>query len=238
MIAQTAPLLLRIHNLQFKWPSALTQTLEVSDLVVQAGETVFIQGPSGSGKSTLLSLITGVITADKGSVELLGKDWRDVSPSKRDRFRADHVGYIFQQFNLLPYLNALDNVLLACQFSNRRAQQAGESQTAAKALLTQFGLDCSDWYRPAADLSVGQQQRVAAARALLGRPDLVIADEPTSALDENTCETFLNIFLAVCQEAGSAVIFVSHDYRLAERFQRQINLSTLIDFKNSKQVNT
>lgn len=227
MISPPAPTLLCIENLRFKWPSASSPTLAIAHLEVHAGETVFIRGPSGSGKSTLLSLIAGVITADAGSVKLLGKDWRDVTPSQRDRLRADHVGYIFQQFNLLPYLSALDNVLLACRFSHKRAQRAGDISAFAKQLLTQIGIQPSDWHRPASEMSVGQQQRVAAARALLGRPDLVIADEPTSALDETTRESFMSLFLAACQEAGSAVIFVSHDDRLAERFQRQLDLSKL-----------
>lgn len=223
----TAPTLLRIENLQYRWPSALSQTLAIPELVVSAGETLFIRGPSGSGKSTLLSLIAGVITADKGSVKLLDQDWQDVSPSQRDRLRADHVGYIFQQFNLLPYLSALNNVLLVCHFSALRAQQAGQIEASAKHLLSQMGLHSDDWHRPSAELSVGQQQRVAAARALLGRPALVIADEPTSALDDETRESFMNVFLSACQEAGSAVIFVSHDHRLADRFQRHVDLKAL-----------
>jgi putative ABC transport system ATP-binding protein len=194
---------------------------------LQPGETVFLRGPSGCGKSTLLSLVAGVLTANCGTVRLLGHDWRQLSPSRRDRLRADHVGYIFQQFNLLPYLSVLDNVLLACRFSARRTAQAGAARQTAQRLLEQVGLRASDCSQRASDLSVGQQQRVAAARALIGRPDLVIADEPTSALDEALRESFMDVLLHSCAEAGSALLFVSHDARLASRFQRQIDLTSI-----------
>ncbi|MBC7781252.1 MAG: ATP-binding cassette domain-containing protein, partial [Proteobacteria bacterium] len=123
---------------------------------MQAGESVFLRGPSGCGKSTLLSLVAGVLTADRGAVRLLGEDWHRLSPVRRDRRRADHVGFIFQQFNLLPYLSVLDNVLLACRFSSRRAARAGNARAAAQRLLDRVGLGPGEWRRRAAELSVGQ----------------------------------------------------------------------------------
>ncbi|MES1162446.1 MAG: ATP-binding cassette domain-containing protein, partial [Rhizobacter sp.] len=139
-------------------------------------------------------------------------------------FRADHVGYIFQQFNLLPYLSVIDNVLLPCRFSALRAQRAGVPHRAAESLLARVGLAQALWSRPAAQLSVGQQQRVAAARALIGTPELVIADEPTSALDAPLRDGFMDLLLGECRAAGSTLVFVSHDERLAARFDRRLSL--------------
>jgi putative ABC transport system ATP-binding protein len=216
--------LLTIEELRFRWPTASRNCLAIEHFELRAGETVFLRGPSGCGKSTLLSLLAGVLTADRGTVRLLGQDWKRLSSARRDRLRADHVGYIFQQFNLLPYLSVLDNVLLACRFSARRAAQAGDAHRAAQGLLDRVGLRAADWRRRASELSVGQQQRVAAARALIGRPELVIADEPTSALDETLRESFMDLLLQACTDAGSTLLFVSHDARLAARFGRQLDL--------------
>ncbi len=223
----TAVPLLSLEGLRFRWPRASEDCLAIERFELLPGETVFLRGPSGCGKSTLLSLVAGVLTADSGTVRLLGQDWRSVSSARRDRLRADHVGYVFQQFNLLPYLSVLDNVLLTCRFSARRAAQAGNARQAAQRLLERVGLGAADQRRRAAELSVGQQQRVAAARALIGKPDLVIADEPTSALDEALRESFMDLLLRACTEAGSALLFVSHDARLAARFARQLDLTTI-----------
>jgi putative ABC transport system ATP-binding protein len=219
--------LLSIEDLGFRWSQASQETLAISRLQLQQGETAFLYGPSGCGKSTLLSLVGGVLTANRGTVRFLGHDWQQLSSSQRDRLRADHVGFIFQQFNLLPYLSVLDNVLLASRFSERRTLQSGQPLQTAQRLLEQVGIHSTEWGRKASDLSVGQQQRVAAARALIGRPDLVIADEPTSALDEALRESFMNLLLQTCAEAGSALLFVSHDARLASRFHRQIDLTSI-----------
>jgi len=188
---------------------------------------VFLHGPSGCGKSTLLSLLAGVLVADEGRVTLLGHDWSKLSGTQRDRSRVAHVGYIFQQFNLLPYLSVIDNVLLPCRFSQRReanASRNGSSRGEAEHLLDQMGLDRNLWNRQALQLSVGQQQRVAAARALIGQPEVVIADEPTSALDEDRREAFLDVLLTACAEHHSALVFVSHDQRIAQRFARHVLL--------------
>jgi putative ABC transport system ATP-binding protein len=218
--------LLRVQGLRYRWPGASADALDLPDgLALVPGEAVFLRGPSGCGKSTLLSLLAGVLVADAGEVALLGQDWRRLSPARRDRFRADHVGYIFQQFNLLPYLSVLDNVRLPCRFSPRRAAQAAADE--AERLLAQLGLPGALWRQPAAQLSVGQQQRVACARALIGRPALVIADEPTSALDEALRDRFMTLLLGACRDAGSALVLVSHDARLAAHFGRQIDLPAL-----------
>lgn len=218
---------LAIEQLRFAWPGSAAPVIDIEALTVNAGEAVFLHGPSGCGKSTLLSLMAGVLVADAGRVMLLGHDWAALSGSQRDRSRVAHVGYIFQQFNLLPYLSVIDNVLLPCRFSARRAARAAQEGTPraqAEQLLTRMGLDRALWPRQALQLSVGQQQRVAAARALIGQPELVIADEPTSALDEDRREAFLDTLLSACQAHHSALVFVSHDQRIAARFKRHVLL--------------
>ncbi len=223
----TGSALLSVRDLRFRWPKASADCLAIADLEMQPGETLFLHGPSGSGKSTFLSLLAGVLTAKQGQICLLGKDWRSLSAAQRDHQRADHVGYIFQQFNLLSYRSALDNVLLPCGFSAARRQRAGNPREAAQALLLRMGLTAADWQRKAGELSVGQQQRVAAARALIGMPQLVIADEPTSAMDEALRDAFMGLLLEACAAAGSALLFVSHDGRLAAPFQRQVDLAVI-----------
>lgn len=223
--------LLEVKDLRFAWPGSAHDCLDIAALQVAAGETVFLHGPSGCGKSTLLSLLAGVLLPQSGRVALDGVDWGDLRPAARDRHRVDQVGYIFQQFNLLPYLTALENVLLPCRFSTRRREAAARSARSLRAegqhWLGGMGLDAAVSDRPAHMLSVGQQQRVAAARALIGRPGLVVADEPTSALDEDRRDVFLDLLLSACAEAGSALVFVSHDRRIAPRFGRQVSLPAI-----------
>ncbi|MBN9408478.1 MAG: ATP-binding cassette domain-containing protein [Burkholderiales bacterium] len=225
--------LLEVADLSFTWPGQQRPAVEVASFSLAGGETVFLHGESGSGKSTLLSLLAGVLLPTRGRVALMGADWRALGRAARDRHRVDHVGYIFQQFNLLPYLGVLDNVLLPCRFSARRRAaaeaDAGSAPEAGRALLHAMGLDEALWDRAAGRLSVGQQQRVAAARALIGSPALVIADEPTSALDEDRRDAFVDLLLSACERRGSALVFVSHDRRLAPRFARQVALAGLRD---------
>jgi len=217
-----------MQALRFAWPRSQSDCLDIESLAIMPGEKVFIHGPSGCGKSTLLSLMAGVLSPRQGQVSLCGKDWQSLPVAARDRHRVDHVGYIFQQFNLLPYLSVIDNVLLPCRFSRSRHDAAvtasGAMQDAAAALLLGMGLARELWHRDARALSVGQQQRVATARALIGSPAVVIADEPTSALDEALRETFLDLLMQACAQAGSALVLVSHDHRIAARFDRKLSL--------------
>jgi putative ABC transport system ATP-binding protein len=216
---------LQIDALQHAWSPAQPPLFSLPSLTLQAGESLFIHGPSGCGKSTLLSLLCGVGLARQGRVSVQGRDWRSLASHRRDAWRADHIGYIFQQFNLLPYLSPLDNVTLPCVFSAWRRQGSaaqGGAQAEARGLLARMQLPEASWTAPSGQLSVGQQQRVAAARALMGRPALVVADEPTSALDEATRDAFMDTFVQACGEAQAAVVFVSHDRRLAGHFQRSL----------------
>jgi len=217
--------LIAARGLRYRWPRATTDVVAIDTLDIGRGEAVFLHGPSGCGKSTLLGLLAGVLLAQSGSVRVLGQDWAQLSGARRDAVRADHVGYIFQQFNLLPYLSVLDNVQLPCRFSAARARRSAAG--AAESLLERVELPRALWSRPAAELSVGQQQRVAAARALVGRPELVIADEPTSALDAALRDGFMALLLGAVHEHGSTLVFVSHDERLAARFDRRLSLPEL-----------
>lgn len=219
--------LLHFDDVRFAWPGDRRDTLDIADLQVGPSERVLVRGHSGCGKSTLLSLSAGVLLPTAGSVRFMGQDWKSLRMGARDQRRVDHVGYIFQQFNLLPYLSVIDNVLVPCRFSPLRAKRASERgsiESAAQALLVGLGLPREAWTRSAAALSVGQQQRVAAARALIGHPEVVIADEPTSALDEERRDVFMDLLLERCEEASSALVFVSHDARLARHFGRVIEL--------------
>ncbi len=218
--------LIELRELKFGWAKDRVD-LDIPALDVACGGRVFVRGPSGSGKSTLLSLLAGVVVARSGSVRLLGQAMEALSGSARDRFRAEHIGYVFQQFNLLPYLSAVDNVLLGLRFSRRRAAGIVDRAAAAYELLQRLGLDLAHAQALAGALSVGQQQRVAAARALIGAPALIIADEPTSALDADTRDQFLSLLLDASTAAGSAVLFVSHDSSLASHFDQSWDLNLL-----------
>lgn len=222
---------LLLSAVTYAYPGSLHPILDIERLTVQAGERVLLQGSSGCGKSTLLSLAAGVLMPDHGQASLLGVPWQQLRSGQRDARRVDHVGYIFQQFNLLPYLSVIDNVLLPCRFSRLRAERAqrgdGSLTLAAQTLLDALELPSAVWRREASALSVGQQQRVAAARALIGDPEVVIADEPTSALDEERRDGFMQLLTSQCERHHSALLFVSHDRRLAPHFSRVVDLPSL-----------
>ncbi|MEL6365054.1 MAG: ABC transporter ATP-binding protein [Pseudomonadota bacterium] len=220
-----------LRDVRFRWRTG-PDVLVVDRLSVAAGERVFLRGPSGSGKSTLLGLVAGVAEPQSGAVRVLGSDMARLSGAERDALRADGMGVVFQLFNLLPYLSVLDNVVLPCRFSRRRRDRAvassGSVAAEARRLLDTLGLEeKARRGAKASDLSVGQQQRVAAARALIGAPRLILADEPTSALDADARDTFIALLLDEAKTSGAAVLFVSHEAALAERFDRAEDLATL-----------
>ena len=221
---------IEIEDLRFGY-DAETCVIGIPAFTIAAGERVFLFGPSGSGKTTLLSLIGGVLVPSHGSVAMLGQTLSSLGGAARDRFRADHIGFIFQQFNLLPYLSVTENVCLPCRYSVRRLKRAedsdGSEQKAAARLLDGLGIGADLRTRRATQLSVGQQQRIAVARALIGRPELIIADEPTSALDADRQREFVELLLSESERAKSAVVFVSHDRSLATYFDRSIDLPSI-----------
>lgn len=221
-----------ISGLRFAWRSDRNPVLNIENLQIRQGERVFIEGPSGGGKSTLLNLVAGVVVPQQGTIRVNGCDLNRLNGAERDRFRADHIGYIYQMFNLIPYLSVVENVTLPCRFSSRRRRRASRrsdgSYEEALRLLDHLGLDeASDLAKPATELSVGQQQRVAAARALIGAPELLIADEPTSSLDANRREAFIQLLLNECNRDKTTIIFVSHDRGLENYFDRTIGLSAI-----------
>lgn len=219
-----------VEQLQFRWNDTQAPCLEIDSLQLQAGESVFLHGPSGSGKSTLLGLLGGVLLPQQGRVRLMDVDLGSLPGRGRDHLRVDHIGFIFQQFNLISHLPVLDNVLLPCRFSKRRhlrASEGGTIQEEAARLLDALGLGQNVLRRPVTALSVGQQQRVAAARALIGRPEILIADEPTSALDAERQSDFLRLLLEQGRSSGATILFVSHDRRLAAQFDRELALASI-----------
>lgn len=218
--------ILQLRDIAFAWPDQ-APVLEAVNLEVEPGERVFLHGPSGSGKSTLLALIGGLMRPATGTIHCAGQNLSALGRGARDRFRADHLGVIFQQFNLLPYLDARANVELACRFSARRRRRAGDPAAAAGELLAGMDLEPALWARRADALSTGQQQRVAAARALIGYPDLVLADEPTSSLDADRRQAFLELLFTHLEHCGAALLFVSHDESLSSRFDRRLALADM-----------
>jgi len=194
---------------------------------MRKGETVLLLGESGSGKSTLLSLICGTLVPQAGSIKVADADMTTLSASARDRFRAERIGVIFQQFNLLPFGTVADNIQLPLRFAPERRQKAGDVGNATQNLLDALGLSRSVIIAKASTLSVGQQQRVAVARALIGQPSLIIADEPTSALDAATQSAFLDVLFEQVAASGASLLMVSHDARLADRFDRTVTMDDL-----------
>ena len=214
-----------IDELGFHWPGS-PPLLAIPAFELRRGERVFCYGPSGSGKTTLLSLIAGMELPTSGSIRVLGQNLAELGPGARDRLRGDEIGYVFQQFNLVPYLSVLDNVLLPLSFSRARRTRMNSTPPAAEALrlLQALGLQEALQHRLPEALSVGQQQRVAVARALMGAPSLIICDEPTSALDADARDDFMSLLLEQCAASAAALLFVSHDRALERHFSRTLAL--------------
>jgi putative ABC transport system ATP-binding protein len=225
------PDVVRMSGVRFRWRGPKAFSLAIDDFALAAKERVLLVGPSGAGKSTFLSLLCGIITPSAGRLDVLGTDTTTLSSAARDHFRAEHFGIIFQMFNLLPYGSILDNVLLPLSFAKKRRERAsrnGSIEGEALRLLASLGLDPDELHGlSTANLSVGQQQRVAAARALIGRPELLVADEPTSALDRDRQLAFLDLLFAEIAAAGASLIMVSHEEELGARFDRVLRLDDI-----------
>ncbi|WP_375691747.1 ABC transporter ATP-binding protein [Pseudooceanicola sp. LIPI14-2-Ac024] len=217
-----------LDHVRFRWPGRASFEISVPAFQMGEGESVLLLGESGSGKSTLLSLICGIVTPDTGRIAVGGIDLAAMRAGARDRFRAEAIGVIFQQFNLLPYASVSDNIRLPLRFAPERRGRAGDAGAEAARLCQALGLPEGVLGAAAGRLSVGQQQRVAVARALIGRPPLIVADEPTSALDAATQDSFLGLLFDQIHAAGSSLLMVSHDARLGERFDRVVNLSEVV----------
>jgi putative ABC transport system ATP-binding protein len=227
MTGATATPAVELSRVRFAYKAG-RDVLAIDSLTIARGETVFLHGPSGSGKTTLLGLLAGVLQATSGEVRVLGENFAAMSSGARDAFRARHLGYVFQMFNLIPYLSVRENILLPIRLEPQRRQRLGAQSFDAAVQDVASQLDIARYLdSPIAELSVGQQQRVAAARALIGHPEVVIADEPTSALDTDRREQFLELLFRSCEKAGATLIFVSHDHTLMPLFSRIVELAEI-----------
>ncbi len=217
-----------IKDVAFSWRGRTAFSLAVPEFSVAAGEKVFLLGESGSGKSTFLSLICGINLPNRGDVAIAGTHLSELKPAARDRFRAENIGVIFQMFNLLPYASPLENILLPLSFAPNLRRRIKEPTAEALRLTRTLGLpDALVLRAGTTELSIGQQQRVAAARALIGQPKLILADEPTSSLDASAQEAFVALLMEQAAEVGATLIMVSHDQRLAAQFNRRVDLADI-----------
>lgn len=221
-------ILIEIRDLQYTYPGYKTPTLNVPEFSVVRGEELFLYGPSGTGKTTLLELLSGVLKPTAGTLKILGCDFTQMTDAERDAFRAEHMGYVFQSFNLIPYLSVQENIQLPLYLSAARRARLGsvDSEMVIRALCGNLGI-ADLLSKKVGELSVGQQQRVAVARALLGKPDILLADEPTSALDSDHREKFLNLMFELSELYGTTVVFVSHDRSIEKLFSRSMSLDSI-----------
>ncbi len=221
----TSSELVRLENIQYRWSTKHSLLLNIPNFEILAGQKVFLYGPSGSGKSTLLNIIAGVLLPQAGNVYMLNQNVSQMTANQRDMFRGDHMGFIFQQFNLIPYLTAYENILLPLRFSQRRKDKTQHPQDVLHDLAQRLDLQ-SELHKKPYQMSVGQQQRVAAARALIGAPELIIADEPTSSLDQERRDQFLELLISEATKTNAAVLFVSHDKTLQKHFDRVFDIQS------------
>ena len=213
-----------LSDVGFAFEQGEERVLDIPSWEIARSERVFLQGESGSGKSTLLSLLSGMFVPSSGQVSVLGTAVSSLSTRERDRFRSGNIGFVFQQFNLIPYLSVLDNILLAARF----AETTGVSARArAEELLIKVNLGVELHDRPAGQLSIGQQQRVAIVRALINSPELLLVDEPTSALDHRNRDSFLELLTEILSESGCAMVFVSHDPEIGKYFDSKLTMHDL-----------
>ena len=219
------PWAIEVNDLSFDYTSdAAHPVIQINQWQVAMGKRIFLHGRSGSGKSTLLNLLCGTLSPQSGNIQLIGQPFSALSSRKRDKFRAKHIGVVFQQFNLIPYLTVMDNIMVALHFAGSKKNLAQEQ---IESVFAQLHLDLGLLNRRADQLSVGQQQRVSIARSLINHPEIIIADEPTSALDADAQSGFMDLLIECTEKAGSTLLFVSHDHRLATFFEQQLEITDL-----------
>ncbi|MEM0911864.1 MAG: ABC transporter ATP-binding protein [Pseudomonadota bacterium] len=204
-----------------------------SDWQLNIAEQVFLYGNSGSGKSTILNLLSGILQPESGSISLFGTDIVTLSHRARDRFRANNIGVVFQQFNLIEYLSVAQNIKLAAHFKTNKERTGAITTSEVKSesvqeLLEQLKLDKSVMHRKVSELSVGQRQRVAILRAFANSPSLLLVDEPTSALDASARDAFMDMLLNTSESHATAIVFVSHDEALKGHFARHLAMNSLL----------
>ena len=219
---------IRLDSVRFYWSKNKDFKIFIPELKISQGEKVLLLGESGSGKTTLLSLVSGFLSPISGDIYLNEKNINSLSARNRDQYRSDNIGIIFQQFNLLPYANVIDNIILPLYFSKVRASKIINQKETAINLCKSLRLPNTVTRMQANNLSVGQQQRVAVARALIGNPSLVIADEPTSSLDSDAQNIFLDLMFAQIEKNNSSLLMVSHDISLSSHFDRVIDINEIL----------
>ena len=220
--------ILEIEKLKFNWEKKNSFNLNISKLVIKNNEKVVLLGESGSGKSTLLNLISGIVSPNVGKILINGVQITSLSAKKKDAFRNNNLGVIFQKFNIIHYLSPISNILLPCYFSSikkntiefykYRAVDLGKSLSIEKNILFQ---------KNSKDLSVGQQQRVAIIRALINFPKIILADEPTSSLDKKNKNKFLKLLFKICKQEKTALLMVTHDNSITKYFDKTIILENI-----------
>ena len=205
-----------INQLEFYYTATPNQpVINISSWDLADSEQVFIHGPSGCGKTTFLNLISGILPVSNGSIKVLGHSLEKMNSRQLDTLRANHIGCVFQNFNLIPYLSPIENIKLATEFSNVNTTHGSITE-----LLKKLQLEINTWDKPSHQLSMGQKQRVAIARALINQPKLIIADEPTSSLDGNNRDAFITLLMKQASELNCALILISHDMSLSRHFSR------------------
>jgi putative ABC transport system ATP-binding protein len=231
--------LIALKNIQFSYPKAAQSTLNINEFIVNVGERIFLFGPSGCGKTTLLEILAGVLIPQIGEVNICSTDLCKISAHERDVFRAANIGYIFQSFNLIPYLTVEENITLPLYLSPARRERTSQTEQQQQLEMICNSLGISNiLHSPVTELSVGQQQRVAAARSLMGKPQLILADEPTSALDFDHREKFIKLLFELCERINTTIVFVSHDRTLMNLFDRSVSIMDISSPRSSNNNNS
>jgi len=217
--------MLTSENLAFKFTDGLQ--IKFPNLNAQVGEKILITGSSGSGKSTFLNLIAGAIKLQTGKLIFDKFNYNTQKSYVIDKFRAEKIGYVFQTLNLIPFLSVFENITLSIKFSKKRAAKVNNVKDEVMRLLLSLGLEENILEKKTSNLSIGQQQRVAVCRALLGGPKLFLADEPTSALDDESSKKFIKELFQTFNKKKQIIIIASHDLRLINSFDRVINFNNV-----------
>jgi len=223
--------LISIKNLKYKIGQNINFSLNIKNFKLNKSDSILIYGESGLGKSTFLNLLSGTISPQKGTIDILGTNISNTSSNIKDKIRGDHFGIVFQTFNLLPYVSVKNNILLGKAYSSIKQSKSNNDEI--KELMDKLSLNYEDLInRKAYELSIGQQQRVAVARALIGKPEIILADEPTSALDKSNQKEFINLLFKSIDENEQGLIMVSHEHKLSNKFKKVKNITDICEINN------